>query len=100
MTAETCRWFALCANPAIGKVAHPYIGEVPVCRRCADKMGLTVIPQWRIEARARAAAEGRTCPGGPEWECEEPAHPGDRYCLACRDQIERDDALDRSLGKA
>jgi hypothetical protein len=36
-----CEWFALCDNPAVGTLPHPVLGDVPVCDRCADKVGLT-----------------------------------------------------------
>ena len=32
-----CGWYALCENPAGGVVSHPVLGDVPACRRCADK---------------------------------------------------------------
>lgn len=35
-----CNWFALCPNPADGRVDHPVLGAVPTCKRCADKLGL------------------------------------------------------------
>lgn len=33
-----CEWFALCTRPADGVVAHPILGMVPCCRRCATNM--------------------------------------------------------------
>lgn len=36
-----CEWFALCTNPAAGMVAHPILGEVPTCERCAKMLDLT-----------------------------------------------------------
>jgi hypothetical protein len=36
----TCRWFLQCDNPAVGVVRHSVLGNVPCCRRCADKLGL------------------------------------------------------------
>lgn len=33
-----CQYFALCTNPAIGTLPNPIIGDVPTCRRCAEKM--------------------------------------------------------------
>ena len=42
--APKCEWFALCDYPAIGTVAHPVLGDVPVCGRCADKLDLVVRP--------------------------------------------------------
>lgn len=38
----TCEWFALCDNEAAGVVKHPALGNVPTCRRCADRLGLKV----------------------------------------------------------
>ena len=35
----TCEWFALCTKPAAGTVAHPILGDVPICERCAERMG-------------------------------------------------------------
>lgn len=37
---EVCAWFAACTNPADGTVEHPVLGQVPTCRRCADKLSL------------------------------------------------------------
>jgi hypothetical protein len=37
-----CEWFALCENPATGLVAHPVLGHVPTCQRCADRFNLTL----------------------------------------------------------
>ncbi|GMA42418.1 hypothetical protein [Mobilicoccus caccae] len=37
--AIKCQWFALCPNPPAGTIAHPILGEVPACQRCADRMG-------------------------------------------------------------
>lgn len=30
-----CEWFARCGRPAVDLRAHPIIGGVPVCERCA-----------------------------------------------------------------
>lgn len=38
----TCDWFALCTNTADGHVAHPVLGKVPTCKRCADRLDLTL----------------------------------------------------------
>jgi hypothetical protein len=35
---ETCRWFALCDNPATGYRGHPVLKDVPICDRCAAKL--------------------------------------------------------------
>lgn len=37
--APVCEWFAMCANPAVGTVAHPIMGEVPTCQRCTRWSG-------------------------------------------------------------
>ncbi|TMQ10154.1 MAG: hypothetical protein E6J90_36755 [Deltaproteobacteria bacterium] len=34
---QLCEWFALCDREAVVLVAHPILGEVPTCRRCADR---------------------------------------------------------------
>lgn len=40
----TCEWFLLCENPAQGVVNHPFLGDVPTCQRCAEKLGLEFEP--------------------------------------------------------
>lgn len=37
-----CKWYALCANESVGHVAHPILGDVPICQRCADRHDLIV----------------------------------------------------------
>lgn len=32
-----CEWFALCTNEATGIIAHPILGDVPICDRCRIK---------------------------------------------------------------
>lgn len=32
--ATWCQWFALCPNKATGTLAHPILGDVPICDRC------------------------------------------------------------------
>ena len=39
-----CEWFAMCDHEAIGVVSHPVLGDVPICQRCADNMGLDPQP--------------------------------------------------------
>jgi hypothetical protein len=39
-----CEWFALCTRPASGVVAHPILGNVPTCARCAARHELTLVP--------------------------------------------------------
>lgn len=48
-------------------------------------------PSWREQRDAKAAAEGRACPGTPDMgSCGSAAAEGDRYCLHCRDAIQRE----------
>lgn len=35
---QRCEYFALCDRPAEGTVAHPILGDVPCCQRCADRV--------------------------------------------------------------
>ena len=37
-----CRWFVKCENVAIGLAPHPVFTAVPICYRCAMKMGIEV----------------------------------------------------------
>lgn len=39
--SANCAWFLLCDRAAVGTVAHPILGSVPCCQRCADKLDLT-----------------------------------------------------------
>lgn len=32
-----CGWYALCTNEATKLVAHPILGQVPTCDRCASR---------------------------------------------------------------
>jgi hypothetical protein len=36
---QTCLWFLLCDRATIGTLAHPILGDVPICERCAKKIG-------------------------------------------------------------
>jgi hypothetical protein len=33
-----CQWFALCEYEAVAKQTHPILGQVPICKRCQDKL--------------------------------------------------------------
>ncbi|QSM01181.1 hypothetical protein SEA_NANOSMITE_157 [Mycobacterium phage Nanosmite] len=33
-----CQWFARCENPANGLRDHPTLGQVPICKRCDEKV--------------------------------------------------------------
>lgn len=37
-----CRWFVTCENRAIGLAAHPVFVAVPICYRCAMRLGIHV----------------------------------------------------------
>jgi hypothetical protein len=37
-TPETCRQWLLCENVATMTLPHPILGELPSCKRCAEKM--------------------------------------------------------------
>lgn len=39
-----CRWSETCTRGAIGAAAHPSLGVVPCCRRCAEDHHLEVLP--------------------------------------------------------
>ena len=43
----TCQWFARCANPTTEAASHPVLGPVPICPRCAQKLGIT--PEYDIQ---------------------------------------------------
>lgn len=40
-TLGTCAWFALCTNEATGTLAHPGLGDVPICDRCRARYEAT-----------------------------------------------------------
>lgn len=39
-----CEWYLNCDNYAAGAVAHPILGAVPTCERCATKHSKTLVP--------------------------------------------------------
>lgn len=39
-----CEWYPGCDNYADGAVAHPILGNVPTCERCAAKHSMTLVP--------------------------------------------------------
>lgn len=41
-----CRWFLRCENTAVTERSHPVLGQVPICKRCNDKLNA-------IEEKAR-----------------------------------------------
>lgn len=41
-----CEWFAMCANMTSDATAHPIMGPVPICTRCAAKCEIT--PEFTI----------------------------------------------------
>jgi hypothetical protein len=36
-----CMWFALCDRPANGVGDAGPLGHLPICRRCAERVGMT-----------------------------------------------------------
>lgn len=53
-----CRWFVLCDLPADGIVIHPILGEVPTCKRCAEKLNLDLIEgDWVMEIEEKEEGE-------------------------------------------
>ena len=62
MSAQVCRWFLRCENPATVTLPHPILGAVPACQSCADKVArLTPPPKPRLMTatdEARFAAHG------------------------------------------
>jgi hypothetical protein len=45
---KSCQVFLLCDKKATTSLPHPVLGQVPACKRCAEKM-----------ARLKAATAGR-----------------------------------------
>jgi hypothetical protein len=45
-TSVKCSWFANCTNNAVTTKNHTTLGDVPICKRCADKTA-------RIEAQTQ-----------------------------------------------
>lgn len=52
MASVTCEWFALCANQTSQAADHPILGPVPICERCATKLG--VIPTHDITTEEKS----------------------------------------------
>lgn len=47
--ASVCAWFAGCDNISTGAMAHPVIGDVPICDRCrvrAERAATTGHERW------------------------------------------------------
>lgn len=76
-----CRWFALCRRAATTTRSHPILGQVPICKRCDDKVALIdhgfqrkrlgfidVTPTWTglMPVLAEAAVNGATALGRAE----------------------------------
>ncbi|TEA09089.1 hypothetical protein CCUG60884_00258 [Mycobacteroides salmoniphilum] len=34
----SCMWWARCLNPANTVMEHPVLGNLPICKRCAEKL--------------------------------------------------------------
>lgn len=65
-----CEWFALCENEADGVVAHPILGLVPTCRRCATRLDLDLFVPCEYESPAVRDFDGS---GWVSFECGERA---------------------------
>jgi len=35
---DKCQWFLNCKNDATTTKLHPILGDVPICKRCSDKI--------------------------------------------------------------
>lgn len=44
--AVVCEWFALCTRETTQATQHPILGPVPICARCAERMG--IVPELAI----------------------------------------------------
>jgi hypothetical protein len=42
-----CEWFALCDRAADGLRRHPILGAVPICDRCAERIGEPITDEQR-----------------------------------------------------
>jgi hypothetical protein len=38
---DGCQWWLNCDNPATTVRSHPILGDVPICKRCDDKISRT-----------------------------------------------------------
>lgn len=64
-----CDWYALCDRTPVGKVAHPALGAVLTCERCAEKHDLAftdvpdtddaeeIVTRWLVTYRVDGGAE-------------------------------------------
>lgn len=34
----TCQWFMMCNRKATTTMSHPILGDVPICKKCKEKM--------------------------------------------------------------
>jgi hypothetical protein len=41
LNGQTCGYFAVCANQAVGHINNPFMGPVPACNRCRNTVGAT-----------------------------------------------------------
>jgi hypothetical protein len=46
INGQTCGYFALCDNQAVGHIRNPFVDPVPTCNRCRERFGLNWA-QWQ-----------------------------------------------------
>jgi hypothetical protein len=55
-TRFICRWYAKCDRAAEwvtrGPIGDGLFGEVPICQRCADKLGIADLRSYQITQEA------------------------------------------------
>lgn len=55
-TRFICQWYAKCDKPAEwvtrGPIGDGLFGEVPICQRCAAKVGITELQTYEIRQEA------------------------------------------------